>query len=160
VLTDHAEIRGLRPGTSYSYAVTAANDAAATPLRASVRTAPAGRVPFRFTSFGDLATPNTNWVLSYGQSAYAVQAVESFQPLFHLLNGDLCYADLNPTGQPEVWNFHPFPAPFGPARLIPAPRLTHGAGPIGSDRTQRDSNEETGRRDCSRGHQWVRAHRA
>ena len=29
--------------------------------------------------------------------------VESFQPLFHLLNGDLCYADLNPTVQPEVW---------------------------------------------------------
>ena len=42
-------------------------------------------------------------MLSYGQSAYAVQAVESFQPLFHLLNGDLCYADLNPTVQPEVW---------------------------------------------------------
>jgi len=29
--------------------------------------------------------------------------VESFQPLFHLLNGDLCYADLNPTEQPDVW---------------------------------------------------------
>ena len=42
-------------------------------------------------------------MLSYGQSKYAVQAVESFQPLFHLLNGDLCYADLNPTVQPEVW---------------------------------------------------------
>ena len=68
-----------------------------------MRTAPAGRVPFRFTSFGDLATPNTAWVLSYGQSAYAVKAVESFKPLFHLLNGDLCYADLNPTVQPEVW---------------------------------------------------------
>jgi hypothetical protein len=103
VWTYHAEIRGLRPDTSYSYAVTAGNDSAGTPLRASVRTAPAGRVPFRFTSFGDLATPNTNWVLSYGQSAYAVRAVESFQPLFHLLNGDLCYADLNPTVQPEVW---------------------------------------------------------
>jgi hypothetical protein len=23
--------------------------------------------------------------------------------LFHLLNGDLCYAGLNPTVQPEVW---------------------------------------------------------
>ena len=42
-------------------------------------------------------------MLSYGQSAYAVEAVESFQPLFHLLNGDLCYADLNPADQPEVW---------------------------------------------------------
>jgi 3',5'-cyclic AMP phosphodiesterase CpdA len=42
-------------------------------------------------------------VLSYGQSAYAVEAVESFQPLFHLLNGDLCYANLNPAAQPQVW---------------------------------------------------------
>ena len=42
-------------------------------------------------------------MLSYGQSAYAVAAVESFQPLFHLLNGDLCYGDLNPTFQPELW---------------------------------------------------------
>ncbi len=29
--------------------------------------------------------------------------METFQPLFHLLNGDLCYANLNPTAQPEVW---------------------------------------------------------
>lgn len=35
--------------------------------------------------------------------ADAVEAVESFQPLFHLLNGDLCYANLNPARQPEVW---------------------------------------------------------
>jgi hypothetical protein len=104
VWTYHAVAEGLRPDTGYSYVVTAdnlRNDA--TPVRGSVRTAPAGRVPFRFTSFGDLATPNTQWVLSYGQSAYAVKAVESFQPLFHLLNGDLCYADLNPAVQPEVW---------------------------------------------------------
>ena len=32
-----------------------------------------------------------------------MQAVEQFQPLFHLLNGDLCYANLNPTAQPAVW---------------------------------------------------------
>lgn len=32
-----------------------------------------------------------------------MQAVERFEPLFHLLNGDLCYANLNPTQQPEVW---------------------------------------------------------
>ena len=84
--------------------MTADNDGnAADPFSATFRTAPAGRAAFRFTSFGDLATPNTAWVLSYGQSAYAVEAVESFQPLFHLLNGDLCYANLNPTAQPEVW---------------------------------------------------------
>jgi hypothetical protein len=104
VWTYHAQVGGLRPGATYAYAVTADNDAnAADPFSATFRTAPVGRVPFRFTSFGDLATPNTEWVLSYGQSAYAVAAVESFQPLFHLLNGDLCYADLNPTVQPAVW---------------------------------------------------------
>jgi Purple acid Phosphatase, N-terminal domain/Calcineurin-like phosphoesterase len=104
VLTYHAELEGLRPGTSYSYAVTADNDSRrGDPFRAAFQTAPSGRMPFRFTSFGDLATPNTQWVLSYGQAVYAVAAVESFQPLFHLLNGDLCYADLNPTVQPEVW---------------------------------------------------------
>ena len=104
VWTYHARVGGLRPGATYAYAVTADNDGnAADPFSATFRTAPAGRAPFRFTSFGDLATPNTAWVLSYGQSAYAVGAVESFQPLFHLLNGDLCYANLNPTAQPEVW---------------------------------------------------------
>jgi hypothetical protein len=104
VWTYHARVDGLRPGATYAYIVTADNDAnAADPFTATFRTAPHGRAAFRFTSFGDLATPNTDWVLSYGQSAYAVDAVESFQPLFHLLNGDLCYADLNPAVQPEVW---------------------------------------------------------
>jgi hypothetical protein len=104
VFTYHALVEGLEPGSAHSYVVTAENDAnSGTPFTASFITAPAGRAPFRFTSFGDLATPNTAWVLSYGQSAHAVDAVESFQPLFHLLNGDLCYANLNPTSQPEVW---------------------------------------------------------
>src|SRR5216683_3417890 len=104
VWTYHARVGGLRPGATYAYAVTADNDSnAADPFSATFRTAPYGRAAFRFTSFGDLATPNTAWVLSYGQSAYAVEAVETFQPLFHLLNGDLCYANLNPAAQPEVW---------------------------------------------------------
>jgi hypothetical protein len=104
VWTYHARVGGLRPGATYAYLVTADNDGnAADPFSAIFRTAPRGRAPFRFTSFGDLATPNTDWVLSYGQSAYAVEAVESFQPLFHLLNGDLCYANLNPAVQPAVW---------------------------------------------------------
>src|SRR6202453_3786712 len=104
VWTYHARVDGLRPGATYAYLVTADNDSnAADPFSAIFRTAPRGRAPFRFTSFGDLATPNTDWVLSYGQSAYAVEAVESFQPLFHLLNGDLCYANQNPAAQPGVW---------------------------------------------------------
>ena len=103
VWTYHVEMHRLEPDETYSYTVTADNDSAAEPFTATFQTAPEGRAPFRFTSFGDLATPNTAWVLSYGQSAYAVAAVESFSPLFHLLNGDLCYADLNPKVQPEVW---------------------------------------------------------
>jgi alkaline phosphatase D len=104
VYTYHAVIDGLEPATSYNYAVTADNDShRKSPLSANFTTVAKGRQAFRFTSFGDLATANTAWVLSYGQAAYAVAAVESFKPAFHLLNGDLCYADLNPATQPEVW---------------------------------------------------------
>jgi hypothetical protein len=104
VCTYHARLHGLRPDTAYQYEVTADNDSnAAQPFSASFTTAPRGRHAFRFTSYGDLATPNTGWVLSSPQSRFAVQAVEQFKPLFHLLNGDLCYANLNPASQPEVW---------------------------------------------------------
>jgi purple acid phosphatase-like protein/calcineurin-like phosphoesterase family protein len=90
--TYHARVDGLRPGATYGYAVTADNDAnAADPFSATFTTAPAGRAAFRFTSFGDLTPPGhaDNW-----QAAYAVGAVETFQPLFHLLNGDLTDAGL------------------------------------------------------------------
>jgi hypothetical protein len=104
VFTYHAFLDGLQPDSVNQYSVTADNDSNATqPFTATFHTAPRGRKPFRWTSFGDLATPVTSWVLSYPQSAFAVQAVEQFQPLFHLLNGDLCYANLNPHTQPAVW---------------------------------------------------------
>jgi hypothetical protein len=98
--TYHALVDGLRPGGTYGYAVTANNDRnAADPFSATFRTAPEGRARFRFTSFGDLATPNARWANSSGQSAYAVGAVETFQPLFHLLNGDLADGDPAPATQ-------------------------------------------------------------
>ena len=104
VWTYHALVDRLRPGATYGYAVTAENDSSgADPFSATFSTAPAGRARFRFTSFGDLATPNPAWASSYGQAAYAVGAVETFQPLFHLINGDLAYADLTPAAQPQVW---------------------------------------------------------
>jgi len=104
VFTYHAHLHGLQAGATIHYSVTADNDSnAASPFTATFETAPRGRAPFRWTSFGDLATPNTVWVLSSPQSRFAVQAVETFQPLFHLLNGDLCYANLNPQAQPSVW---------------------------------------------------------
>ena len=102
VWTYHARLAWLEPGNTYNYTVTAANSSrAAKPFAANFTTAPEGRQAFRFTSFGDLATPNTEWVLSYGQSTYAVDQVEAQRPLFHLLNGDLCYANLNPTPNPR-----------------------------------------------------------
>jgi hypothetical protein len=104
VFTYHARLNGLHPASTYRYSLTADNDRNhAQPFQAAFQTAPRGRASFRWTSYGDLATPVTSWTLSSPQSRYAVQAVERFAPLFHLLNGDLCYANLNPTAQPAVW---------------------------------------------------------
>ncbi|WP_042338507.1 purple acid phosphatase family protein [Paraburkholderia ferrariae] len=104
VYTYHVALHDLQPCTPYQYQVTADNDSnMGTPFTADFQTAPRGRTRFRWTSYGDLATPNTKWVLSYPQSRFAVAAVEQFKPLFHLLNGDLCYGNLNPTSQPSVW---------------------------------------------------------
>jgi hypothetical protein len=102
--TYHALVDGLRPGATYGYAVTASNDRnAADPFSATFTTAPEGRAAFRFTSFGDLAAPGARSASSASRSAYAVAAVETFQPLFHLLNGDLADAELNPAAQPQAW---------------------------------------------------------
>jgi 3',5'-cyclic AMP phosphodiesterase CpdA len=104
VFTYHAKLTGLKPAATLRYEVTADNDRhRSSPFTASFTTAPRGRAAFRFTSYGDLSTPVTSWRLSSPQSRYAVQAVERFAPLFHLLNGDLCYANLNPSAQPAVW---------------------------------------------------------
>jgi hypothetical protein len=104
VFTYHAKLEGLEPHTTYQYSVTADNDAhRRKPFAATFQTAPRGRQAFRWTSYGDLATPVTSWAISSPQSRHAVDAVERFKPLFHLLNGDLCYANVNPTAQPQVW---------------------------------------------------------
>jgi hypothetical protein len=104
VFTCHARIEGLAEDALHHYAVTADNDRQrGKPFSAAFRTAPRGRRPFRWTSYGDLATPVSAWKLSSPQSQHAVDAVERFEPLFHLLNGDLCYANLNPMAQPAVW---------------------------------------------------------
>ena len=104
VFTYHARLDDLGPDSLYRYTVTADNDRHhQAPFAADFRTAPRGRHPIRWTSFGDLATPVTAWTLSSPQSYHAVSAVEQFEPLFHLINGDLCYANLNPESQPAVW---------------------------------------------------------
>jgi len=104
VFTYHAKLGGLEARSSYRYCVTADNDQhRRAPFKATFQTAPRGRTAFRWTSYGDLSTPVTSWVLSSPQSRHAVDAVERFEPLFHLMNGDLCYANLNPKSQPAVW---------------------------------------------------------
>ncbi|MBO0706079.1 MAG: metallophosphoesterase family protein, partial [Candidatus Dormibacteraeota bacterium] len=98
----HAVLHGLQPQTAYAYQISDGGRQEST-FGGSFATAPGGRANFRFTSFGDLATPNAAWMNSSPNSAPAVRAVESFAPLFHLLNGDLCYANLNLASQPQVW---------------------------------------------------------
>jgi hypothetical protein len=107
----HARIGGLRPDAAYLYG--ALHDGAA-PRFSAFRTAPRGRAPFTFTSFGDQGTPTLGrlydppagvtlpaplWVndnLGTPSAADTMLGVERLQPLFHLFNGDLCYA-ISPT---------------------------------------------------------------
>ena len=110
----HVQLSDLWPATRYYYKI---SDGAATPSTAgaSFTTAPSGRAKYRFSSFGDLATPswdlNTSgniWHESCDNSWYAVTAIEDpgdgkGAPLFHLLNGDLCYANLDVDNAPGVW---------------------------------------------------------
>jgi Purple acid Phosphatase, N-terminal domain/Calcineurin-like phosphoesterase len=110
----HTQLSGLRPGTRYYYEV---SDGSSTPASAgaSFETAPAGRARYRFSSYGDLATPSWDknasgniWHESCDNSYYAVSAIENpgdgrGTPLFHLLNGDLCYANLDIFNAPGVW---------------------------------------------------------
>jgi 3',5'-cyclic AMP phosphodiesterase CpdA len=100
VRAHHAVLDGLSPDTDYVYA--AAHDGAGWEL-GTVRTAPVGRKPFTFTSFGDQATPtlgrlvgNTYVSDNLGSPAAGdiTAAIERVGPLFNLVNGDLCYANL------------------------------------------------------------------
>jgi len=96
VYTYHARLDFLIPDTKYVYQVL--HDGAA-PVTGSFRTGPAGRsAGFRFTSFGDQAIPAAVG-LGLGphtpNAGYIVPAVEALDPLFHLFNGDLCYANVS-----------------------------------------------------------------
>ncbi len=111
----HVQLTGLEPGTRYYYRIS--DGAMPNPSTAdgSFETAPAGRAAFRFSSFGDLATPSSDrsasghqWFQSCDNAWYAVDAIEepgdgAGPPLFHLMNGDLCYANLDYGNAPGVW---------------------------------------------------------
>ncbi len=105
----HAKITGLTPNSDYAYA--AVHDGAE-PAYGSFQTAPRGRAAFTFTSFGDQGTPTLGKIysppagvtianppyvndnLGSPSAGDTTAAVERVQPLFHLFNGDLCYANL------------------------------------------------------------------
>ena len=96
----HTRLTGLAPDTDYVYA--AVHDGAG-PELGTVRTAPRGRAPLRFTSFGDQSTPALDAMVAraFGNDHLGspsagdiTAAIERAAPLFHLVNGDLCYANL------------------------------------------------------------------
>jgi Purple acid Phosphatase, N-terminal domain/Calcineurin-like phosphoesterase len=109
VQVHHARLTSLQPGTDYIYA--AMHDGAH-PELGTVRTAPGGRAPFTFTSFGDQATPTLGKPAGAGYvsdnlgspaAGDLTAAIERVDPLFHLVNGDLCYANLA-TDRVRTWS--------------------------------------------------------
>jgi 3',5'-cyclic AMP phosphodiesterase CpdA len=120
VMVHHAKFHALRPDTAYLYA--ALHDGAA-PEFATFRTAPLGRAAFTFTSFGDQGTPTlgrkfvppagvtlpatifVNDNLGSPAAADTTLGVERIRPLFHLINGDLCYANIAEDRVRSWWDF-------------------------------------------------------
>ncbi|HEY2662025.1 MAG TPA: metallophosphoesterase family protein [Caulobacteraceae bacterium] len=116
----HAKIGQLRPDTAYLYG--AQHDGAEAEF-GTFRTAPRGRASFTFTSFGDQGTPTlgrkyappagvtianppfVNDNLGSPAAADTTLGVERLQPLFHLFNGDLCYANLANDRVRAWWDF-------------------------------------------------------
>ncbi|EHB58499.1 metallophosphoesterase [Mycolicibacterium rhodesiae JS60] len=91
VRVNHAELGDLAPDTEYVYAAVHDN---ATPELGTFRTGPAGRAAFSFTSFGDQATPTVGNSLASPAAGDITAGIERIVPLFNLVNGDLCYANL------------------------------------------------------------------
>jgi hypothetical protein len=96
----HAELNGLSPGTEYVYAVGHPGFSDAEWLKASAatfRTAPSithTASPFVFTAFGDHGTNH------HGATSMALVAAQ--RPAFHLLAGDISYADGTGRGRPPA----------------------------------------------------------
>ena len=114
----HGRIFDLRSDTYYQYV---AVHSGAAPELGSFRTAPRGRRAFTFTSFGDQGTPTlgkrfvppagvslpnppyVNDNLGSPAAGDTTAGVERVAPLFHLFNGDLCYANLA-TDRVRTWS--------------------------------------------------------
>jgi hypothetical protein len=102
IITHHARLPRLAPGTSHVYEVL--HDGT-TPVTGTFRTAPTGRSAFRFTSFGDQGVDSPNLRGGTRFSSEIVSHIEARQPLFNLINGDLAYSDLNadPAAAWDAW---------------------------------------------------------
>jgi Calcineurin-like phosphoesterase/Purple acid Phosphatase, N-terminal domain len=116
----HAKLGRLRADSAYLYG--ALHDGAE-PEFGTFRTSPRGRAPFTFTSFGDQGTPTlgkkyvppagvtmpnppyVNDNLGSPAASDTTLGVERLQPLFHLLNGDLCYANIADDRVRTWWDF-------------------------------------------------------
>jgi hypothetical protein len=120
VFAHHAKLGGLEADSTYMYG--ALHDGA-DPEFGTFRTAPRGRAPFTFTSFGDQGTPTlgkkfappagvtlpnvvfVNDNLGSPAAGDTTLGVERLRPLFHLLNGDLCYANIAEDRVRTWWDF-------------------------------------------------------
>jgi Calcineurin-like phosphoesterase/Purple acid Phosphatase, N-terminal domain len=116
----HAKLGRLQADTAYLYG--ALHDGAE-PEFGTFRTAPQGRKAFTFTSFGDQGTPTlgkryvppagvtlpnppyVNDNLGSPAAGDTTLGVERLRPLFHLLNGDLCYANIAEDRVRTWWDF-------------------------------------------------------
>ena len=116
----HAKLRQLQADFSYMYC--AVHDGAA-PEFGTFRTSPRGRAAMTFTSFGDQGTPTVgkrfvppagvtlpipvfvNDNLGSPAGGDTTLGVEQLRPLFHLFNGDLCYANLAEDRVRTWWDF-------------------------------------------------------
>ena len=116
----HAKLRQLQAGFSYMYG--AMHDGAS-PEFGTFRTSPRGRAAMTFTSFGDQGTPTVgklfvppagvalpapvfvNDNLGSPAAGDTTLGVEQLRPLFHLFNGDLCYANLAQDRVRTWWDF-------------------------------------------------------
>jgi purple acid phosphatase-like protein/calcineurin-like phosphoesterase family protein len=99
-IAQHARIEGLQPDTAYVYRIVSDGQ---TQVSGAFRTAPEGRVPFRFTSVGDIACGDTAYSKASLNAIATAATVELFDPVVHLVNGDLSYANSNQLSQPQVW---------------------------------------------------------
>ena len=99
-IAQHARIEGLEPQTTYVYRIVSDGE---TQVSGAFRTAPEGRVPFRFTSVGDIACGDTAFSKASLNAVATAATVEHFDPVVHLVNGDLSYANSNQLSQPQVW---------------------------------------------------------